>query len=102
MPRPGQNAPHRGSAEVDALPLAQQLGEVGMVGALIALGGQLNHGGSLSGREGVVGTAAAVTVGEGGGTLLAVAGQHPAGVSLTHPQKPRRPGRWAPGIPKRS
>ena len=58
-----------------------------MVGALIALGGQLNHGGSLRWRYGVVGTAAAVTVGEGGGTLLAVAGQHPAGVSLTHPQK---------------
>ncbi len=56
--RPGENSPHRGPAEVDALPLAQQLGEVSMVGALIALGGQLNHGGSLSGRNGVVGPAA--------------------------------------------
>ena len=58
-----------------------------MVGALIALRGQFHHGRSQHGRDCVVGTAAAVTVGQDGGALLAVAGQHPAGVSLTHPQK---------------
>ena len=66
---------------------SQQLGEVGVIGALVALRGQFHHGGSQRGRSGVVGAAAAVTVGQDGGTLLAVAGQHPAGVSLTHPQK---------------
>ena len=67
---------------------SQQLGEVGMVGALIALGGQLNHGGSLRGRYGVVGTgAAAVTVGEGGGALLAIGRQQPAGVACAHSQQ---------------
>ena len=35
----------------------------------------------------VVGTAAAVTVGEGGGALLAVGRQQPAGVALADPQQ---------------
>ena len=43
--RLGPNAPHRGSAEVDALPLTQQLGEVGVVGALVALRRQFHDGG---------------------------------------------------------
>ena len=85
--RPGQNAPHRGPAEVDAFPLAQQLGVVGVVGALVALGGQLNHSGSLRGRYGVVGAAAAVAVGEGGGALLAIGRQQPAGVAFAHSQQ---------------
>ena len=84
---PGENSPHRGPAEVDALPLAQQLGEVGVVGALVALGGQFYHRGSLRWRDGVVGTAAAVAVGEGSSSLTAVGRQQPAGLALAHPQK---------------
>ena len=76
-----QNAAHRGPAEVDALPFPEQFGEVSMVGALVALGGQLHHGGSLGGQSGVVGTAAPVAVGQRGGTTLAVGGQHPPGVA---------------------
>ena len=70
--RLGENAPHRGPAQVDALPLAEQLGEVGVVGALVALGGQFHHGGSLGGRDGVVGTAAPITVGQGSRAMLPV------------------------------
>ena len=85
--RLGQNAPHRGSAEVNALPLTQQLGEVGVVGALVALRRQFHHGGSLGRRDGVVGTAAAVAVGQGGDAMLAVGRQHPVGVALAHFQQ---------------
>ena len=60
---------------------------MGVVGALVALGGQFYHRGSLRWRDGVVGTAAAVTVGEGGGALLAVGRQQPAGVALADPQQ---------------
>ena len=77
----GENAAHRGPAQVDALPFAEQLGEVGVVGALVAVGGQFHHGCSLGGPGGVVGTAATVTVGQCGRAILAVASQHPAGVA---------------------
>ena len=68
-----------GRPEVDAFQLAQQLGEVGVVGALIALGGQFYHRGSLRWRYGVVGTAATVAVGEGSSSLTAVGRQQPGG-----------------------
>ena len=82
----GENAAHRGPAQVDALALPEQLGEVGVVGALVAVGGQFHHGCSLAGRGGVVGTAATVTVGQCGGAILAISRQHPAGVARAHPQ----------------
>ena len=84
--RVGQNAPHRGPAEVDAFPLAQQLGEVGVVGALVALDGQFHYGSSLGRRSGLVGTAAAVAVSQRGRALIAVGRQHPAGMAWAHPQ----------------
>ena len=65
--RPGENAPHRGPAQVDAFPLTEQLGEVGVVGAFVTLRRQLQHGRSLARRSGVVGTATAVAVGQRGG-----------------------------------
>ena len=70
------------------LPLfPEQLGEVGVVGSLVALGGQLHHGGSLGGRGGVAGTAAAVAAGQRRRAMLPVGRQHPVGVAPTHPQK---------------
>ena len=77
----GENAPHRGPAQVDALAFAEQLGEVGVVGAFVAAGGQFHHGGSLGGRDGVVGTAATVTVGQCSRALLAIVRQQPACVA---------------------
>ena len=98
----GENAAHRGPAQVDALPLTEQFGEVGVVGALVAAGGQFHHGVRLGRRDSIVGTAATVTVGQRGGAMLGdkppAAGEHVAGT----PPAPRRPGRWEPGIPKRS
>lgn len=56
----GENAAHGGPAQVDALAFPEQFGEVSVIGALVALGGQLHHRGGCDGRDGVVGTAAAV------------------------------------------
>ena len=57
-----------------------------MIGPLVAVSGQFHHGGSLGGRDCVVGTPAAVAVGQCGGTMLAVGCQQPAGVARAHPQ----------------
>ena len=81
--RLAQNAPHRGPAEVDALPLAQELGDVGMVGALIALGGQRQPARAVwrcgDGGRGCRGRAR--------GALLAIGRRHPAGVAWAHSQQ---------------
>ena len=57
-----------------------------MVGAFVALGGQFHHGGSLGGGDSIVGTAAAVAVGQGGRAMLPVGRQHPASMARGHPQ----------------
>ena len=75
-----------GRLKVDALPFPEQFGEVGVIGPLVAVSGQFHHGGSLGGRDCVVGTPAAVAVGQCGGTMLAVGCQQPAGVARAHPQ----------------
>ena len=59
---------------------------MGVVGALVALGGQFHHGGNLGRRGGVVGTAAPVAVGQGGDTVLAVGSQHSARMAWGHAQ----------------
>ena len=82
----GENAAHRGPAQVDALPFFEQLGEVGVVGALVALDGQFHQCGSLGGRDGVVGTAAAVAVGQCGDAILAISRQQPECVAWAHHQ----------------
>ena len=82
----GENAPHRGPAQVDALAFAEQFGEVGVVGAFVAAGGQFHHGGSLGRRDGIVGTAAAVAVGQRRRAMLPVGRQHPAGVAWGYAQ----------------
>ena len=81
----GENTPHRGPAQVDALPFLEQFGEVGVVGALVALRRQLYHYGSLAGRGGVVRTATAVAVGQRGSATFAVSGQHPPSMALGTP-----------------
>ena len=84
--RPGQNAPHGGPAEVDALPVPEQLGEVGVVGASVGGAGQLDHRGCLIVRNSVAGSAASVPVGQCGGALLAIVRQNSPSMAFTHPQ----------------
>ena len=77
-----QNPAHRGAAQVDALPFPQQLGEVAMVGAGVAVAGQLHHGSSGRLGDGVVGLSASVPVGQRGSTMLAVSGEETLGVAF--------------------
>ena len=86
MPALARMRRHRGPAQVDALPLTEQFGEVGVVGALVAAGGQFHHGVRLGRRDSIVGTAATVTVGQRGGAILAISRQQPASMSRGHPQ----------------
>ena len=83
----GENAPHGGPAQVDPFPFPQQLGEVSVVGALVALSGQFHHHGSLRGWDSVVGSTAAVAMCQRGGAVFAIGGQHAAGVALGHSQQ---------------
>ena len=64
--------------------LPQQLGEVAVVGAGVAVAGQLHHGSSGRLGDGVVGLSASVPVGQRGGTVLAVTGEETLGVTFTH------------------
>ena len=82
MPALTRIATHRGAAQVDALPLRQQLGEVAVVGAGVAVAGQLHHGGGGRFGDGVVGLSAPVPVGQRGGTVLAVSGEETLGVAF--------------------
>ena len=79
---PRQDAPYRGAAEAKARLLLDQLGEVGVVGAAVARGGEA-HDGSRDGLGNrVVGASAAVAVGERLGAELAVGGKEPADVAF--------------------
>ena len=91
---PRQDAPHRGAAEGEALVLLQQLGEVGVVGARVARGGEARHGSRDGLGDGIVGAPAAVAVGERLGAELPVGGQEPAGVAFAEVhQRGRLPDR---------
>ena len=91
---PRQDAPHRGAAEGEALVLLQQLGEVGVVGARVARGGEARHGSRDGLGDGVVGAAAAVAVGKGLGADLPVGGEEPADVAFAEVhQRGRLPDR---------
>ena len=79
---PDQNAAHRGAAQVDALPLPQQFGEVGVVGACIAVAGQLHHGSGSRLGYGIVGPSAPVAMGQCSGAILAIGGEETFGVTL--------------------
>ena len=80
--RPGQDTVHRSPAEVNPLPVTQQLGEVGLIGSGIGGRGQLHHGCCLGVGDGVAGPAAAVPGGQCGGPPLAIGRQHAPGVAL--------------------
>ena len=82
----GQNAPHGRPAEVDALSVPEQLGEVGVVGPGVGGAGQLDHRGCLIVRNSVAGSAASVPVGQCGGALLAIVRQNSPSMAFTHPQ----------------
>ena len=91
---PRQDAPHRGAAEGEALVLLEQLGEVGVVGARVARGGEARHGSRDGLGDGVVGAAAAVAVGKGLGAGLPVGAEEPADVALAEVhQRGRLPDR---------
>ena len=79
-----QDAAHRGTAQVDALAFPQQLGEVAVVCPGVAVAGQLHHGGSGRLGDGVVGPSAPVTVGQCGGTVLAISGEETLGVTFAY------------------
>ena len=66
----GQDAAHRGTAQVDALALPQQLGEMSVVGPRITVAGQLHHGSHSGFGDGVVGPTAPVPAGQCGRTPL--------------------------------
>ena len=82
----GQNAPHRGPAQVDALPFLEQLGEMGVVGSGVGGAGQLHHLGRLFVGYGVAGFTAPVPVSKCGGAFPPIGRQKSPGMALTHPQ----------------
>ena len=65
-----QNSAQRGTAQVDALAFPQQLSEMSMVGARIAVAGQLHYGSHSDLRDSIVGPVAPVPVGQCGRTTL--------------------------------
>ena len=77
-----QNPAHRGTAQVDALALPQQLGEVAVVCPGVAVAGQLHHGSGGRLRDGVVRSSAPVPMGQCGGTVPAVSGEETLGVAF--------------------
>ena len=78
---PGQYAPHRGAAQVNALPLSEQFGKVSMVGAGVAFPGQLHHGSRSGLGDGVVGPPSSVAVGQCGGTVSAIGREKTLGMA---------------------
>ena len=79
--RPGQDAVHRSPAEVNPLPVTQQLGEVGLIGSGIG--------------DGVAGPTAAVPVGQCVGALLAIGRQQAPGQDAFSAPYPHWGGKWA-------
>ena len=79
-----QNSAQRGTAQVDALAFPQQFGEMSMVGARIAVAGQLHHGSRSGCGNGIVGPTPPVPVGQCGSTVLAVSREEPLGMTFTH------------------
>jgi len=79
-----QDAAHRGAAQVDTLPLSEQLGEVAAVCPGVAVAGQLDHGSGGHLGDSVVGPSPPVPVGQCGGTMPAVSSEEALGVAFTH------------------
>ena len=85
-PRPGQDAAYGGSAQVDTLPVPEQLGQVGVIGSGVSAAGQLHHRVGLVGRYDVARFTAAVPVGQRGGAFPPIGRQKSPGMAFTHPQ----------------
>ena len=79
---PGQDAAHRGTAQVDGLALSEQFGKVSMVGAGVVFADQLHHCGRGGLGDGVVGPPSPVPVGQCGGTVSAIGREKTLGVAL--------------------
>ena len=79
---PARTTMRRWAAEDEVLVLLDQLGEVGVVGARVARGGEAHDGSRHHLGDGVMGAAAAVAVGERPRAELPVGGQEPAGVAF--------------------
>ena len=84
--RTGQDAPHGGPAQVDALPISEQLGQVRVVGSGVGGAGQLHHRVRLVVRHGVAWSAAPVPMSKCGGAVPPVGRQESPGMAFTHPQ----------------
>ena len=84
--RPGQDAAYRGSAQVDALPVSEQLGQVRVVGAGVGGAGQLHHRVCRFVRYGVAWFTAAVPVGQCGCAFPPIGRQKSPGMAFTHSQ----------------
>ena len=81
QPGVDQDAPQGGPADVDAVSLAQQLAEMGVVGSFVPGASQTNHIGHHGIGRCVGWLAAPVAVSHGGGSLLPVSRQHAPGVA---------------------
>ena len=79
---PGQDATHRGTAQIDALALSEQFGKVGTVGASVMSAGQLHHCGRGGLGDGVVGPPPPVLVGQCGGAVSAIGRKKTLGMAL--------------------
>ena len=84
--RLGQDAAHGGPAQVDVLPVPEQLGEVGVIGANVAGAGQLHHRVGLYVSNGVAWFTVAVSVSECGGAFPPIGRQKSPGMAFTYPQ----------------
>ena len=84
--RPRQDASQGGPGQVDAFPISEQLGEVGVVGAGVGGAGQLHHRVGLVIRHGVAWLTAAVPMGKCGGAFPPIGRQKSPGMAFTHPQ----------------
>ena len=87
-----QYAAHRGPAQLYPLPFLQQLCEVAVVGASVAVAGQLHHGGRYGLGHGVVGPPSPVAVGQRHRTVPTVGRQNALGLPFTYSHDLRRLG----------
>ena len=76
-----QDATHGGAAQIYALPLAKQLGQVRVVGSRVLGAGQSHHCGSLGIQDGVVRLASPVSMRQGCCSVPAVGTKELSGVA---------------------
>ena len=84
-----QDTPQGRPADFDALSFAQQLAEMGVVGPCVPGASQMNHSSCNGLGRPVGGSAAAVAVRNGGGSLLPVSRQDAPGMPFADTQQHR-------------